>query len=99
MLDFSALDVAVGLFFLWFVLSLICSALNAGATKLIKPSCSNDVGSLSAALKRLVDNDNFYKFLVDESGYFQLQKRVDGEYSDVIEWALTDAGSRTIACR
>lgn len=28
MLDFSALDVAVGLFFLWFVLSLICSALN-----------------------------------------------------------------------
>ena len=40
---------------------------------------------------RLLDTDNFYKFLVDEIGYFQLQKRVNGEYSDVIEWTLTDA--------
>jgi hypothetical protein len=40
---------------------------------------------------RLVDTDNFYKFLVDEVGYFQLQKRVNGEYSDVIEWTMTDA--------
>jgi hypothetical protein len=40
---------------------------------------------------RLLDTDNFYKFLVDEIGYFQLQKRVNGEYSDIIEWTLTDA--------
>ena len=40
---------------------------------------------------RLVDTDNFYKFILDEVGYFQLQKRVDGEYSDVIEWTITDA--------
>lgn len=39
---------------------------------------------------RLIDTDNFYKFVVDEIGYFQLQKRVDGEYSDIIEWDLTD---------
>jgi hypothetical protein len=40
---------------------------------------------------RLVDTDNFYKFVVDEIGYLQLQKRVDGDYSDIIEWTLTDA--------
>jgi hypothetical protein len=39
---------------------------------------------------RLVDPDNFYKFMLDEIGYFQLQKRVDGEYSDVIEWEVTE---------
>jgi hypothetical protein len=39
---------------------------------------------------RLVDTDNFYKFLVDEIGYYQLQKRVDGVYGDVIEWAMTE---------
>lgn len=36
MLDFSALDVAVGLFFLWFVLSLICSALNEIVASVLK---------------------------------------------------------------
>ncbi len=40
---------------------------------------------------RLVDTDNFYKFVVDEIGYFQLQKRVNGEYSDIIAWDITDA--------
>ena len=39
---------------------------------------------------RMLDTDNFYKFLVDEIGYFQLQKRVDGAYSDVLEWTLTE---------
>ena len=36
----------------------ICSAFNPAATKLLKPSCSNDVADLGAAVKRLVDNDN-----------------------------------------
>ena len=40
---------------------------------------------------RLLDTDNFYKFMVDEIGYFQLQKRVDGEYTNILEWDLTEA--------
>ncbi len=40
---------------------------------------------------RLLDTENFYKFVVDEIGYFQVQKRVDGEYSDLIEWTISDA--------
>jgi hypothetical protein len=39
---------------------------------------------------RLGDTDNFYKFVVDEIGYYQFQKRVNGEYSDIITWELTD---------
>ncbi|MCC6453440.1 MAG: PT domain-containing protein [Caldilineaceae bacterium] len=39
---------------------------------------------------RLYDTDNFYKFVVDEIGYFQLQKRVEGEYSDLVAWTLSD---------
>src|SRR5690606_7239294 len=39
---------------------------------------------------RLFDTDNFYKFIVDEIGYFQLQERVEGEYSDLVTWTLSD---------
>lgn len=44
---------------------------------------------------RMTDTDNFYKFMVDETGYYQLNKRVNGEYQDVIPWALTDAADTT----
>jgi cell division septation protein DedD len=38
----------------------------------------------------LLDTDNFYSFMVDEIGYYQLQHRVNGEYTDLIPWTLSD---------
>ena len=41
----------------------------------------------------LLDTNNFYSFVVDEIGYYQLQQRVDGEYTDLIPWTLSDAAN------
>jgi hypothetical protein len=49
-------------------------------------------GENSAGLVfRLADTDNFYNFMVDEIGYFQLQKRVNGEYTNMVSWSISDA--------
>lgn len=42
-------------------------------------------------LFRLIGSDNFYKFMLDEVGYYQLQKRINGEYIDLISWTPTEA--------
>ena len=41
----------------------------------------------------LLDTNNFYSFVVDEIGYYQLQQRVDGEYTNLIPWTLSDAAN------
>ena len=43
---------------------------------------------LSAAgmLFRVLDGDNFYYAAISENGYFVLQKKVDGVWSDVLAW-------------
>lgn len=40
---------------------------------------------------RLQDVNNFYYFLVDDSGYFTLGKRLEGEWIPLIDWAVSDA--------
>jgi hypothetical protein len=40
---------------------------------------------------RLADSNNFYMFKVDEIGYYQLEKRVDGESTDLVPWAISEA--------
>jgi hypothetical protein len=40
---------------------------------------------------RLQDVNNFYYFLVDDSGYFTLGKRLEGEWIPLIDWTVSDA--------
>ena len=39
---------------------------------------------------RYQDVSNFYYFLVDDSGYFTLGKRIDGEWTNLIDWTFSD---------
>ena len=40
---------------------------------------------------RLQDVNNFYYFLVDDSGYFTLGKRLEGEWIPLLDWTVSDA--------
>ncbi len=40
---------------------------------------------------RLVDNDNFYLYSISHAGYFRLDKKVDGEWVTLLEWAESTA--------
>jgi TolB-like protein len=42
-------------------------------------------------LFRVQDDDNYYLFDITQTGYFKLDKKVDGNYSDITSWEPTSA--------
>jgi hypothetical protein len=42
-------------------------------------------------LFRYKDVNNFYYFMVDDSGFFRLGKRFSGEWIDLIEWTYSES--------
>ena len=36
------------------------------------------------------DKDNFYALLITLTGYYKVQKKIGGNYSEIIEWTSTD---------
>ena len=48
-------------------------------------------GSATGIAFRLVDVENYYLFIVDESGTYSLFVQVDGEWTTLIDYAFSDA--------
>ena len=51
----------------------------------------SDVEGASGLITRYQDVSNFYYFIVDDSGYFSLGKRLAGEWVDLMSWTASEA--------